>query len=130
MPQVLSFFHEKSWDLYTSDTPYESLMSWGLVARAFSRVPRVTAWLPRGIYRVPQEKFINPWCMRKGYGSRSVSLSVTTLAATYLVCESNLQCYKVSYGLRIQMHGLCGYCQKHFVHQFWHNLILKPRQPH
>ena len=50
-------------------------------------------------YRVPQEKFTNPWCMRKGYGSRSVSLSVTTLAATYLVCESNLQCYKVPYGL-------------------------------
>ena len=26
-----------------------------------------------------------------------VILSVTTLAATYLVCESNLRCYKVPY---------------------------------
>ena len=29
----------------------------------------------------------------------SVGLSVTTLAATYLVCKSNLQCYKVPYGI-------------------------------
>ena len=45
--------------------------------------------------------------MREGYGSHSlcvcvclsVCLSVTTLTATYLVCESNLQCYKVPYGV-------------------------------
>ena len=41
--------------------------------------------------------------MREGYGSHSVCvsvrLSVTTLAATYLVCESKLQCYKVPYGV-------------------------------
>ena len=43
--------------------------------------------------------------MREGYGSwfvcpgLSVCLSVITLAATYLVCESNLRCYKVPYGV-------------------------------
>ena len=29
----------------------------------------------------------------------SVCLSVTTLAATYLVCESNFRCYKVPYDI-------------------------------
>ena len=50
---------------------------------------------------------INPRRMREGYGSRSVCvcmcvsvcLSVTTLTATYLVCESKLRCYKVPYGV-------------------------------
>ena len=44
---------------------------------------------------------INLRCMREGYGSHSVCvcLSLTTLAATYLVGESNLQCYKVPYGV-------------------------------
>ena len=35
--------------------------------------------------------------MREGYDSRC--LSVTTLAATYLVCESNLRCCKVTCGV-------------------------------
>ena len=42
---------------------------------------------------------INPQRMCKGYGSHSVCLSVTSLAATYLVCESKLRCYEVSYGV-------------------------------
>ena len=42
---------------------------------------------------------INPRRMREGYCSWFVYLSVTTLAATYLVCESNLQCCKVPYGV-------------------------------
>ena len=37
--------------------------------------------------------------MREGYGSWFVCLSVTMLAATYLVCESNLRCCKVPYGV-------------------------------
>ena len=37
--------------------------------------------------------------MREGYGSHSVCLSVTKLAATYLVCESKVQHYKVPYGI-------------------------------
>ena len=49
------------------------------------------------------EIFINPRRMREGYGSwfvyLSVCLSVTMLAATYLVCASNLRCYKVPYGV-------------------------------
>ena len=50
---------------------------------------------------------INPRCMREGYGSRSVCLSVITLAATYLVCESNLLCCNVPYG--VPTHDLCGF---------------------
>ena len=49
---------------------------------------------------------INSRCMREGYGSHCVCvcvcvcvcLSVTTQTATYLVCESKSQCYKVPYG--------------------------------
>ena len=37
--------------------------------------------------------------MREGYGSWSVRLSVITLAATYLICESNFWCCKVPYGV-------------------------------
>ena len=40
-----------------------------------------------------------PRCMRESYGSRSVCLSVTKLAATYLICESKVQCYKAPYGV-------------------------------
>ena len=43
--------------------------------------------------------FINPQHMREGYGSRSVCVSVTKLAATYLVCESKMQLCKVPYGV-------------------------------
>ena len=46
---------------------------------------------------------INPRRTREGYGSwfvcLSVCLSVATLAATYLVCESNLWYCKVPYGV-------------------------------
>ena len=42
---------------------------------------------------------INPRCMREGYGSRSVCLSVNKLAATYLVYKSKLQCYTIPYGI-------------------------------
>ena len=35
---------------------------------------------------------INTWRMREGYGSCSVSVSVATLAATYLVCKSQIKC--------------------------------------
>ena len=43
---------------------------------------------------------IYPRCMREGYGSWFiVCLSVTTLAATYLVYEYNLWCCKVPYGV-------------------------------
>ena len=37
--------------------------------------------------------------MCEGYGSRSVCLSVTKLAATYLVCKSKLRCYTIPYGI-------------------------------
>ena len=39
--------------------------------------------------------------MCEGYGSHSVCLSVTKLAAaaTYLICEPKVQCYKVPYGV-------------------------------
>ena len=37
--------------------------------------------------------------MRKGYGSRSVCLSVTKLAATYLICEYQVRFYKIPYGI-------------------------------
>ena len=37
--------------------------------------------------------------MREGYGSHFVCLSVTTLAATYLVCKSKVQYCKVPYGI-------------------------------
>ena len=47
--------------------------------------------------------FVNLRHMCEGYGRRSVLvsvyLSVTTLAATYLVYEPNLRCYKVPYGV-------------------------------
>ena len=36
---------------------------------------------------------INPWCMREGYGSRSVCVSVTKLAATYLVYTLKTRCH-------------------------------------
>ena len=42
---------------------------------------------------------INPRRMHGGYGSRSVCLSVTALAATYLVCKSKVRCYKFPYGV-------------------------------
>ena len=42
---------------------------------------------------------INPWCMREGYGSRSVCVSATKLATTYLICKSKVQLYKVPYGV-------------------------------
>ena len=42
---------------------------------------------------------INPRRMREGYGSRSVCLSVTTLAAIYLVCKSKMRSYRVPYGI-------------------------------
>ena len=41
----------------------------------------------------------NPRRMREGYCSWFVCLSVITLAATYLVCESNSRCCKVPYGV-------------------------------
>ena len=41
----------------------------------------------------------NPRCMCKHYGSCSVCMSVTFLAATYLICESKMRCYKVPYGI-------------------------------
>ena len=37
--------------------------------------------------------------MHEGSGSHSVCLFVTTLAATYLICESKLWCYKVAFGI-------------------------------
>ena len=50
---------------------------------------------------------VNPRRMREGYGSRSVCVcvcvslcvSVTALAATYLVYKSQVRCYKVPYGV-------------------------------
>ena len=42
---------------------------------------------------------INPWYMCEGYGSHSVYLSVTKLAATYPVCKPELRCYMVPYGV-------------------------------
>ena len=37
--------------------------------------------------------------MHEGYGSCSVILSVTKLAATYLVCKSKLGCYTIPHGV-------------------------------
>ena len=43
---------------------------------------------------------LNTWCMREGYISCSVCLSVTALAVTYLVFfKSQVRCYKVLYGV-------------------------------
>ena len=42
---------------------------------------------------------INPRRIREGYGSHSVCLSVTKLAAIYLVYKSKLQCYMIPYGI-------------------------------
>ena len=43
--------------------------------------------------------YINPRCMREGYGSRSVCvcvcLSVTALAVTYFVCMSKVRHHRV-----------------------------------
>ena len=59
--------------------------------------------------------------MCESYGSHSVCMSVcvsaTKLAATYLVFESKVQCYKVPYG--VKTHVLFGFHRKHFVRQFW-----------
>ena len=49
----------------------------------------------------------------------SVCLYVTTLAATYLVCKSNLRCCK--FLVTFQTHDLCGFRQKRFVRQSWHH---------
>ena len=53
------------------------------------------------LFKGKHKPIINPWHMREGYGRRSVCLSVTKLAATYLVFKSNLQCnsYKILYGI-------------------------------
>ena len=45
------------------------------------------------------DNIINSRRMHEGYCSRSVCLSVTTLTATYLVCESKLRCYNIPYGI-------------------------------
>ena len=45
--------------------------------------------------------------MPQGYGSRSVCLSVITLAATYLVCKSNSQCCKVPYDDQTSKRMIC-----------------------
>ena len=37
--------------------------------------------------------------MHESYSSHSVCLSVTKLAATYLVCKSKLWCYTIRYGI-------------------------------
>ena len=37
--------------------------------------------------------------MREGYSSRSVCLSVTKIAATYLVCKFKLRYYTIPYGI-------------------------------
>ena len=42
---------------------------------------------------------INPRHMHEGYGSRSVCLSVTMLAATYLIFKSQMKCYRVLHGV-------------------------------
>ena len=44
---------------------------------------------------------VNPRRMREDYGSRSLCLcvSITKLAATYLVCKSKLRCYRIPYGV-------------------------------
>ena len=45
----------------------------------------------------------NPRRMHEGYSSRfmcvCVYLSITTLAATYLFCTSQMRCYKAPYGI-------------------------------
>ena len=43
----------------------------------------------------------NPWCMREGYSSRYLCVSVTKLAATYtyFVCRSKVWFYKAPYGV-------------------------------
>ena len=66
---------------------------------------------------------INPQRMhhRDNYGScsffLSVCLSVTKLAATYLVASP-------SFLMAFQMHDLCGSLRKCFVHQFWCHLLI------
>ena len=54
-------------------------------------------------YVIEFGSFINPRRMREGYGSRSfclsVCLSVTTLAATYLLFKSQMKCHRVLHGV-------------------------------
>ena len=60
-------------------------------------------------------QFINPRRMCEGYCSCSVCLSclsVTTLTATYLICESKLRCYKVPYGVP---NASSEFCTERFV---------------
>ena len=63
---------------------------------------------------------INPRRMREGYGSLCVYLSVTTLAATYLVFTLKIRCHRVLYGifnvwLLLKILMLCS--------KFWHHLL-------
>ena len=48
----------------------------------------------------------------------SVCLSVTTLTATYLVCDV------IRFLMAFQTHDLCGFCIEHFVHRFWRHLLI------
>ena len=65
----------------------------------------LTQWLISFIYNNCYYRFrcllffFNTRHMRQDYCSWFVCLSVTTLAATYLICESNLRCCKVPYGV-------------------------------
>ena len=58
--------------------------------------------------------------MREGYGSCSMSLSVTTLAVTYLVYMSKVRQYVVS--CRLLNVCIVWTSLKHFVQEIWRHL--------
>ena len=51
------------------------------------------------IFRIVFYTLIKPRHMHEGYSSCSVCLSVTALAAMYLVYKSQVRCCKVPYGI-------------------------------
>ena len=103
------------------NVPWTGLLSWNfkLILRPFfwfsTKVSTPENYLPCGRC-VHTFIIFNPQCMREGsleprltFGFEAsarvtvavlcVCLSVTTLAATYLICESKLRCCKVPYGV-------------------------------
>ena len=67
------------------------------------------------------QSFINPRRIREGYGSHSVCvcvsvcLSVTTLTATNIVCESKLHCDVIRFLMAFQTRDLCGFRRERFI---------------
>ena len=109
--QVVSVVHVHATENTLSNMAYKDLVPCG-TQRSYVRMGMSLLY----IY------IINPRCMCRSSRSVSVCLSVTKLAATYLVCESKVQRYKVPYG--VPNYDLCGFHRKCSVCQFWHHLLI------